>query len=155
MSETIHEQIGQWIASALDGATDPDETLTLRSVRPKVLDWQVTDFQHGDVVIEADTLKTESTTGTSRGEIAQWKLYGVIRDLASALAADTVVSRMIETVRRTLLAGNVAGQACGGLANNIDCLEAEFATFEGGLIAEVTARVVYRTAVLDGYTTPP
>jgi len=153
MAETIHEQIAQWIAGALNGKQDPDATLTLKAIRPKVLDWGVEDFKHGDIIIEAASLTTESrTTVQSRGELAVWNLYGIIRTLPEGTVADTVISRMIETIRRLLLAGNVSGQACGGLAIRIDCPAASFETCTGGVIAGVTVNVLYRTALLDGYT---
>ncbi len=152
MAEPIIEQIAQWIEDALDGAQDPDATLTLRAVRPKVLDWTVQDFKHGDVIIEADTIATQGkTTSESRGELAPFKCYGIIRTLPADTAADTVVSRMIETIRRTLLAGNSAGRACGGVAIVIDCPNASFGLMDGGLIAEVDVQVTYRTGLKDGY----
>jgi hypothetical protein len=155
MTETIHEQIAQWIAAALDGKQDADATLTLRAVRPKILDWTVEDFQHGDVVIEAEGLATESrTTVSSRTEKAALTCYGIIRELpADTVAdADTVVSRMIKTIRSLLLAGNSAGTACGGLAVSIDCPKVDFEIMAGGLVADVTVSVTYRTALKDGYT---
>ena len=153
MNETIHEQISQWIAAALDGKQDPDATLTLKAIRPKVLDWGVEDFKHGDVVIEAGPLTTESrTTVQSRTEMGEWTCYGIIRTLPPDTVADTVISRMIETIRRLLLAGNASGRACGGAAVRIDCPAASFEICTGGLIAGVTVNVLYRTALLDGYT---
>jgi hypothetical protein len=149
--ETIHEQIALWMAAALDGVKDPDETMTLQAVRPKVLDWNVENFRHGDVIIAAEDIATNTIAGSVRAEDATWKLYGIIRELPANTAADTVVSRMIETIRRTLLAGNTSAQACGGLAVNINCPEAAFSLFEGGLIAEVTVTVLYRTGYKDGY----
>lgn len=154
MSEPIIEQIGQWIESAVDGAQDPEQTMTLRAVRPGVLDWNVTDYRHGDVIIEAQSLETQSKTNQSRLELGVWKLYGIIRELPAASAADAVIARMIETIRRTLMAGNSQAVACGGLAAWIDCAQAAFGIFEGGLIAEVTASVMYGTKILDGYAAP-
>ena len=151
--ETVHEQIAQWIAAALDGQQDSDATLTLQSVRPKVLDWTVEDFKHGDVVIEADGIETESrTTVSSRTEKAAWSCHGIIRELPADTAADTVLSRMIKTISRLLLAGNSAGTACGGVAIRIDCPKADFEIMSGGMVAEVTVEVLYRTALLNGYT---
>ena len=159
MNETIHEQIAQWIAAALDGkqvepgVPPPDKTLTLQAVRPKVIDWNIEDFKHGDVVIEAGPLTTESrTTVQSRTEMGEWTCYGIIRTLPPDTVADTVISRMIETIRRLLLAGNKAGLACEGLATCIDCPAASFLTCSGGVIAQVTVNVRYRTALFDGYT---
>ena len=151
--ETVHEQIAQWITAALDGQQDADATLTLRAVRPKVLDWTVEDFKHGDVVITAGTIETESrTTVSSRTEKATWTCYGIIRELPANTVADTVLSRIIETIRRLLLAGNTMGTACGGVAIRIDCPKADFEIMSGGLVAEVTVEVLYRTALLNGYT---
>lgn len=152
MSEPILEQIAQWIAAALDGRQDPAGTLTLRAVRPKMLDWTIQNFKHGDVIIEADAFSTQGrTTNESRGELAAFKCYGVIRSLPVETAADTVVTRMIETIRRLLLAGNVAGRACDGKAIVIDCPSANFGLFDGGLVAEVDVQVTYRTGLKDGY----
>ena len=150
--ETIHEQIAQWIAAALDGQQDPEATLTLRAVRPKILDWTVEDFKHGDVILEAGDITTQGrTTVSSRTELGAWKCYGIIRELPANTAADTVISRMIETIRRLLLAGNAGGNACGGVAVTIDCPDAEWSLMAGGVVAEVTVNVVYRTALKDGY----
>ena len=151
MAETIHEQIAQWITAAIDGQADPGGTITLRAVRPKILDWSVEDFVHGDVIIEAADIKTQSKTSRTRTELGTWGLYGVIRRLPADTAADTVMSRMIETIRRLLMAGNSAGRACGGLAYNIDCSEGTFDVMTGGVIAFVTAAVLYPTNVFDGY----
>lgn len=159
MSETIHEQIAQWIAAALDGKQDPDATMTLRAVRPKILDWSVNDFRHDDVIIEAGgdgnekAITTESfTTNRTRTESAKWNIYGIVRKLPEDTVADTVVSRMIETIRRILLAGNVGGRACDGLAERIDCPSADFEIFTGGLIAYVEVNVRYQTTGFDGYS---
>ena len=151
MAETLHEQIAQWITAAIDGKADPAATMTLRAVRPKILDWSVDDFAHGDVIIEAAEIKTQSKTSQTRTELGTWNLYGVIRQLPADTAADTVMSRMIETIRRLLMAGNSAGRACGGLAYNIDCSEGTFNVMNGGVIAFVTAAVLYPTNVFDGY----
>lgn len=150
--ETIHEQIAQWITTALDGKQDPDASMTLRAVRPKVLDWTVEDFKHGDVILEAGPITTQSrTTASSRTELGVWTCYGIIRELPVNTVADTVISRMIETIRKLLLAGNVGGTACNGLAVNIDCPSADFSIMSGGVLAEVTVNVIYRTALKDGY----
>lgn len=154
MSEPIHEQIAQWIQSALDGAQDPDLTLTLRAVRPRNLDWSVTDqnFKHNDVIIAAIDFDTQNKTASiSRGELAKFKCYGIIRTLPANTAADTVVSRMIETIRRKLMAGNSGGRACNDLAYHIDCPKGIFGVMDGGLVAEVDVQVTYRTGLLDGY----
>lgn len=153
MSETIHEQIAQWIAAAIDGKSDPAASVTLRAVRPKILDWNVEDYQHGDVIIEAEDLSTQSKrTTNSRTELGVWTCYGVIRKLPADTAADTFISRVIETIRRLLLAGNSGGMACGEIALTIDCPRAAFEIIEGGVVAEVTVHVVYMTDLYDGYS---
>lgn len=155
MSEPIVEQIAQWINDAIDAQADPDATLTLRAVRPKVLDWDVSNFKHGDVIIESIDGKTVQKTATvSRTELASWALHGLIRSLPADTAADTMLARMAETIRRLLLAGNVSGQACGGLALHIDCPAAAYGIIEGGVVAEVTVTVLYMTALADGYAAP-
>lgn len=149
--EPIVEKIAVWIEEAIDGIQDPDKTLTLRAVRPKILDWQASDFKHGDVVMEIVDGATLSKTTSSRTEVAEWRLYGIITTLPADTAADTVLSRMAETIRRTLLEGNKRGQACGGLAQNIDCPEGTYSIMAGGVVAEVTAQVRYVTDLADGY----
>lgn len=151
--EALVERIGVWIAEAIDGVQDPGATLTLRAVRPKILDWQASDFKHGDVIIELIDQGTLSKTTSSRKELAEWRLYGIITKLPANTSADTVLSRMAETIRRTLLSGNKRGQACGGLALNIDCPEVNYSIMSGGLVTEVTVQVTYVTAVDDGYKT--
>ncbi len=151
--EAIVERIAEWIESELKGVQDPGATLTLRAVRPKILDWEASDFKHGDVIMEIIEGATLSKTISSRTEVAEWRLYGIIRTLPANTSADTVLSRMAETIRRTLLSGNQRGQACGGLAQNIDCPAATFSIMSGGVVAEVTAQVRYVTALWDGYKT--
>jgi len=149
--EAIVERIAVWIEEAIDGVQDPGATLTLRAVRPKILDWQASDFKHGDVIMEIIDGGTLSKTTSSRTELAEWRLYGIITTLPADTAADTVLSRMAETIRKTLLSGNKRGQACGGLALNIDCPEVTYSIMSGGVVAEVTAQIKYVTALADGY----
>lgn len=152
MAETIHEQIAAWIAAAIDGQADPGGSMTLRAVRPKILEWSVEDFVNGDVIIEAEDLKTQSRrTTASRTELGRWNLYGIINQLPADTAADTYISRMIETMRRLMLAGNSQGGACGGLAHSIECPEAGFGIMTGGVVAEVVVHVLYSTGLYDGY----
>lgn len=152
--EAIIEKIAVWIEEAIDGVQDPGATLTLRAVRPKILDWQAMDFKHSDVIMELINGGTLSKTTSSRKELAEWKLYGIITTLPEDTAADTVLSRMAETIRKTLLRGNKRGQACGGLALNIDCPEVTYSIMPGGVAAEVTVQVTYITDLADGYKTP-
>ncbi len=152
--EAIVEKIGVWIEEAIDGVKDPGATLTLRAVRPKILDWQASDFKHGDVIIELIDGGTLSKTTSSRNELAEWRLYGIITTLPANTAADTVLSRMAETIRKTLLSGNKRGQACGGLALNVDCPDVTYSIMSGGVVAEVTCQITYITALADGYKTP-
>jgi hypothetical protein len=152
MAEPVIEQIAQWIESALDGMQDPDATLTLRAVRPKILDWTMQDFKHGDVIIEANSIATQSRTlCESRTELAMFKCYGIIRTLPADTAADTVLTRMTETIRRLLMDGNIGGKACGGLAMNIDCPSSSFDVMDGGAIADIDVQIMYKTALWDGY----
>jgi len=153
MAEPIVEKIAEWIEGEIDGVQDPDATLTLKAVRPKILDWQASDFKHGDVIMELVDEGTLSKTTSSRKEQAEWRLYGIIKKLPANTSADTVLSRMAETIRRTLLSGNKRGRACGGLALNIDCPEVNYSIMIGGLVAEVTVQITFITAVSDGYKT--
>lgn len=152
--ESVVERIGIWIEGALDGVQDPGKTLTLNPVRPKILDWQAEDFKHGDVILELVDGGTLEKTTSSRKELAEWKLYGIITTLPANTAADTVLSRMAETIRREVLSGNKRGQACGGLALNIDCPETIYSIMKGGIVAEVTVQVTYMTDLADGYKAP-
>lgn len=155
MAEPIIEQIAAAIETAIDGVQDPDATLTMRAVRPTILDWQAEDYKHGDVIIELIELGTQGqTTVESRDEQGTWKLYGIIRTLPANTAADTVLARMAETIRRTLLALNVSGQACGGLAVHIECPEVIYSIMTGGVVAEVSVQVEFETALADGYAAP-
>lgn len=152
MAEPIIEQIADWINDAIDGEQDPDTSLTLRAVRPTVIDWDVNNFRHGDVIIEIREMSTQSKTASdSRTELATWDLHGIIRDLPADTAADTMLCRMSATVRRLLLAGNSAGRACGSLALHIDCPAVAYGIIEGGVVAEITAAVTYDTEIKDGY----
>ena len=155
MAEPIIEQIADWIKTAIHGTQDPDAMLTMRAVRPTILDWDVSHFAHADVIIEAAGMESlDKRTTASRKELGTWMLYGIIRTLAANTAVDTVMSRLAETIRRTMLAGNANGQACGGLALNIDCPNVEYAAGEGCAAVIVTVNVTYITALADGYTAP-
>ena len=152
--EAIVERIAEWIEGELNGVQDPGKTLTLRAIRPKILNWLEEDFKHGDVIMEIIDVVTLSKTTTSRTELAEWGIYGIITTLPADTAADTVLSRMAETIRKVLLSGNKRGQACGGLALNIDCPETTYSIMLGGVVAEVTAQIKYVTALADGYKSP-
>ena len=167
--EPIVEQIAQWIETAIDGLQDPDGTLTLRAVRPKLLEWEVSNYLHGDVIIEAsgsvDPQETgegakRAKTNESRTEVSWWLLHGVIKKLPDNTAADTMLARMSETVRRLMLAGNVAtagnsgGHACDNLAMHIDCPDWAYGIIDGAVVAEVRVEVRYQTALADGYAAP-
>ncbi|MBA7613750.1 hypothetical protein ES703_21006 [subsurface metagenome] len=156
MAEPIIEQIAAAIETAIDGKQDPDTTLTLRAVRPKILDWITADFKHGDVVIEARTSATqeEEKTTSSRLELGSWMLYGIITTLPADTAADTMLHRMAETIRRILLAENDEDQVFSGLAFDIECPLVNYEVMSGGVVAEVTVQVRYDTALADGYAAP-
>jgi hypothetical protein len=136
--------IADWIANALDGQKDPDETLTLRIVRPDINDHADSHFLHADVFLcgVEERVKTE-TTDPNRFVTAIFKLYGVIRSLPELTSVDTVLSRIAETIRRLVLAGNVGGLACDGLALTIDCPTVRFLPGTGFEVAEVTVVTKY------------
>ena len=155
MPEPIIEQIAAAIATAIDGKQDPDTTFTTRAVRPKIVDWDLQHFVHADVILELISVSTQSkTTVESRTELAMFKLYGIVRDLPDDTAADTVVARMAETIRREMFGLNSSGQAISGTAINVDCPGFNYAEMPGGLVAEVTVQVLYQTALADGYAAP-
>lgn len=150
--EPIIEQIAAWISTALNGVSDPDGTLTLKAVRPKILDWEESQMDNNDVVIEMMGLTTQSYTTSSRTEEAVFRIEGIIRKLPADTRADTVLARMTETIRRTLHAGNTLGTACGGLATSINCPELVWGVIEGGVCTILTCNVIYSTNIKDGYT---
>ena len=155
MSEPIIEQIAAWIENALEGVQDPDSTITLRSVRPVILNWADLELIHGDVIIEQASGNTESRrTTSSRTEQEIFRLNGIVTDLPADTAADTMLNRVRETIRRTMLAANANGQAMGGLAKNVDCSEYSYEPIDGGVAVVVTCEVMYMTALLDGYSAP-
>jgi len=139
--EAIVERIAVWIVEAIDGAHDPGATLTLRAVRPKILDWRVEDFKHGDVIIEFIKAGPYLITTSSRIKLAEWQLYGIITTLPANTDADDVLERMADTIRKTLLSGNKRGRACGGMALNIDCPEVTYSIMSGGVVAKMTVQV--------------
>jgi hypothetical protein len=151
MDEPIVEQLAQCIADAIDGQRGPAGTMTLRAVRPNLLDWGDNDCKHGDCVIELTDVKTQSATSDSRIMLGTWLVFGVVRTEDSAVPTDRVICRMAETIRRLLLAWNSHGRACGGLARKIDCPKAAFGDIGGGVGVEVTVTVEYETAIGDGY----
>ena len=139
--EAIVERIAVWIEEELNGVQDPGATLTLRAVRPKILDWQASDFKHGDVIIEFIKSGPYDITTSSRIELAEWKLYGIITTLPDNTDADTALEHMAETIKNILLNGNKRGRACGGMAVNIDCPEVLYREMTGGVVAEMTVQV--------------
>jgi hypothetical protein len=155
MAEPIIEQIAAAIVTAIDDKQDPDVTFTTRAVRPKIIDWNLSNFEHADVIIELVNIVTQSkTTVESRRELATFKLLGIVRDLPADTAADTVVSRMGETIRREMFKLNSAGQAISGKGLNVDSPSFNYAEMPGGLVAEITVTVLYQTALADGYAAP-
>jgi len=83
--------------------------------------------------------------------MAEWKLYGILRQLPDNVSADTQITRMTETIRETLLNENKKGQACGGLALSIDCPEDVFSIMSGGVVAEILVQVQYMTSIFSGF----
>lgn len=155
MSEPILEQIAQWIESAVDGVTDDTATVSLNVVRSTMIDWELPQFKHGDVLLELESVDPdeEDSSLDARVEIATWALYGIVVTLPTGTAADTILTRTSETIRKTLLAGNVAGQrACNNLAVQIDCPSTQYARAPGMALAVVTCQVKYETRINDPYT---
>lgn len=136
--------IADWIARELDGLPDPGGSLTLRVVRPGILDAGESHFADSDVFLCGidEDVKTRTVT-PGRLSTALLRLYGIVRELPAATAAGTVLSRVAETIRAPILAGNVAGRACGGLALNIDCPNTGFAPAPGCEMAIVDVAVKY------------
>jgi len=139
--------IADWIARALDGGQDPAGSLTLRVVRPGINDYAEPHFLNADVFICGikDRLISQ-TTEPQRICSAIFKLYGIIRSLPGGMAADTALSRITETIRRLILAGNNKSPACDGLAVNIDCPAVRFLPGAGFEAAEVTTIAMYSPA---------
>ena len=152
MAEPIIEQILDWINDKLDGVHDPDTTLTLRSVRPKIIDWSTLQFIHGDVIIELASVENASqTTVESAFKTATVRLNCIVTTLPADTAADTFLCRMFETVRRTILSGYGDSPKLGGLAINMSCPLIELEPIDGGVDAVVTCKVEYATDLFDGY----
>lgn len=137
-------RIAAWVADALEDVQDPDESLTLRVIRPTIVDWEESHYANGDVILVGidENIDTETTTPT-RLSTALLKLYGIIRVVPDRMSADTMLSRMAETIRRTLLAGNSRSRACDGIALNIDCPRTAFANSEGLIASIVDVEVKY------------
>lgn len=139
--EKIVKQISEWIEEELNGLQDPDKILTLRTVRPKIVDWQVTDFKHGDVVMEFVNVEPYDITTSSRLWLGEWKLYGIITTLPDNTDADDMLDLMSDLILSKLLSGNKRGRACGGLALNIRCPDTSYGSMAGGVVTEITVNI--------------
>ena len=139
--EQIVQDISEWIEVALNGLQDPDKLLTLRVVRPKIVDWQVTDFKHGDVVMELGNIEPYEITSSSRMWLGEWKLYGILTTLPTGKNADDMLDLMSELIRSKLLSGNKRGRACEGLALNISCPDVNYGSMSGGVVTELTVNI--------------
>lgn len=139
--EKIVEQISEWIKEEIAGLQDPDGILTLRVVRPKIVDWQVSDFKHGDVVMEFGNKEPYDVTTTSRLWLGEWKLYGIITTVPDNSDADDMLDLMSELIQSKLLGGNKHGRACGGLALNISCPDTNYGSMTGGVVTEMTVNI--------------
>jgi len=143
--EKIVEQISDWIAEEIDGLKEPvgwaGGILTLRVVRPKIVDWQVSDFKHGDVIIEFGNREPYDITTSSRLWLGEWKLYGIITTVPDNKNADDLLDLMSELIQSKLLSGNRHGRACGGLALNISCPDISYGSMAGGVVTEMTVNV--------------
>ena len=139
--EQIIKQISEWIEEEINGLRDPDGILTLRVVRPKVVDWQVSNFKHGDVIIEFGNKEPYDVTTTSRMWLGEWKLYGIITTLPDNTDADDMLDLMSELIQSKLLSGNKHGRACGGLALNISCPDISYGSMTGGVVTEMTVNI--------------
>lgn len=139
--EKVIEQISEWIKEEINGLQDPDGILTLRAVRPKIVDWEVSNFKHGDVVMELGNIEPYDVTTTSRLQLGLWKLYGIITMLPANTTADDMLGLMSELIRSKLLSGNKHGRACGGLALNISCPDTSYGSMSGGVVTEMTVNI--------------
>lgn len=139
--EKVIEQISEWIKEEINGLQDPDGILTLRAVRPKIVDWEVSNFKHGDVVMELGNIEPYDVTTTSRLQLGLWKLYGIITMLPANTTADDMLDLMSELIRSKLLSGNKHGRACGGLALNISCPDTSYGSMSGGVVTEMTVNI--------------
>lgn len=137
----VIDQISEWIKEEIDGLQDPGATLTLRVVRPKIVDWQVSDFKHGDVVMEFGNREPYDVTTSSRIWLGEWKLYGILTTLPTGKTADDMLDLMSELIQSKLLSGNKHGRACGGLALLISCPDVNYGSMAGGVVTEMTVNV--------------
>jgi hypothetical protein len=141
--EQIVQQLSEWIEAELNGLQDPGALLTLRVVRPKIVDWQVSDFKHGDVVMEFGNIEPYLVTDSSRMWLGEWKLYGILTTLPAGKDADDMLDLMSELILSKLLDGNRNGRACEGLAVNISCPDANYGSMSGGVVTELTVNIRY------------
>jgi len=131
-----------WIADAINGARDPDETITLNVIQPTILDAFENHFDNGNVFVIGESDNMEAvTTEPNRIIEALIKVFGIVTK--ANLPAQTLLNRINETIRRILLAGNEKGRACGGLALNIDCKKSDFHSLPGMAVSELDVRVKY------------
>jgi hypothetical protein len=139
--EQIVQQISDWIEAELNGLQDPDELLTLRVVRPKIVDWQVSDFKDADVIMEFVNVEPYLVTDSSRLWLGEWKLYGILTTLPAGKDADDMLDLMSELIISKLLGGNKYGRACEGLAVNISCPDTSYGSMAGGVVTEMIVNV--------------
>lgn len=151
MSKPVVEKIEQWIADTLDGVSDTESLITLNSVRSNILDWDVSSYAHGDILIDIVSIETlQKDYEVERKEKVIFKLCLIIRKLGDN-SADTLLNQGAELIRQTLLADADRERVCGSMAESIECLAIMFGMDDGCVIAEVTVEIEYYTDIKDGF----
>ncbi len=137
-------RIADWIAAALDSKTIEGTDLLIRIIRPVINDFAESQFNHADVFLCGIKEKIEvETTTPSRIDKALFRVYAVLRAVPISETADTMLNRISETIRKLLLAGNIGGAACDGLAMSIDCPYVKYLPGDGCQVAAVDVIVEY------------
>lgn len=137
-------RIADWIATALDSQAVEETGLSLKIVRPGINDYSESHFNNADVFLCGIEEKMESITATpSRLYKALFRVYAVLRNVPVSVTADTMLNRITETIRKLLLAGNIGGTACDGLAMSIDCPKYTYLPGDGCQVTAVDVVVDY------------
>lgn len=153
MAAAIIEQIAVKIYDALDGVSDPDETITLQSVRSKILNINDLRLVHGDVLIEYVGKETISNDLSSfRTENGVFRVTGFVSSIPSDSYADTYLIMVAETICKYLLEENDDTSPLGGLALSVDCPKYVLMDSEGGVDVIVDCIVEYSTNIYDGFS---
>ena len=130
-----------WIAGKLHNVDIAGQSYSLNIIQPEIIDPYDSIFSNGDCILLGIKENINEVTTSSRFRTLLARVYGIISSTLEP--ADKALSRIIETVRKTLLGSNIAGGACNGLAISIDCPDSRFYAWPGMVIAEIDILVEY------------